>query len=113
MTNQQMLDYIKQQLQQGVNNEAIKTSLIANGWQSADIEEAFRLIATQGQLSQSDIAQQPKSFNKTILLTITVIGVLVIGGGAIGYFAFIRNSPTSPAIQKQPEPVSSLPSQQT
>ena len=64
MTNQQMLDYIKQQLQQGVNNEAIKTSLIANGWQSADVEEAFKLITTQSQLSQSDIAQPPKSFNK-------------------------------------------------
>ena len=112
MTNQQMLDYIKQQLQQGVNNEAIKTSLIANGWQSADVEEAFKLITTQSQLSQSDIAQPPKSFNKIMLLVIIVIGVLVIGGGAIGYFAFIRNSPTLPTTQKTPGQISIQPTQE-
>ena len=106
MTNQQMIDYIKQQLQQGVNNEVIKTSLIANGWQSADVEEAFKLITTQSQLSQSDSAQQPKSFNKIILLVIIVIGVLVIIRGAIGYFVFIRNSPTPLTTQKTPGQIS-------
>jgi len=43
-------------------------------------------------------------------LVIIIIGVLVIGAGAIGYFAFIRNSSTT---QKPPEQTSSLPSQQT
>jgi len=89
MINQQILDYIKQQVRQGVSREQIKSSLMTNGWQSADVEEAFNLINAQGQLSQSDIAQQPKSFNKTALLAIIVIGVLVIGGGVMGYFAFI------------------------
>jgi len=46
-------------------------------------------------------------------LVIMIIGVLVIGAGAIGYFTFIHNSPTTPTTQKQPEPVSPLPSQQT
>jgi len=32
MVNQQLLDYIKQQTQQGINNEQIKQSLLANGW---------------------------------------------------------------------------------
>ncbi len=46
-------------------------------------------------------------------LVIIIIGVLVIGGGAIGYYSFFRNSPTTPTTQKQPEQTSSLPSQQT
>jgi len=44
MINQQLLDYIKQQLQQGANKEQIKSSLMANGWQMQDIDEVFSLI---------------------------------------------------------------------
>lgn len=46
MANQQLLDYIKQQLQQGVSKEQIKNSLIANGWQEEDINEAFSLASS-------------------------------------------------------------------
>jgi hypothetical protein len=52
MINQQSLDYIKQQLQQGTNKEQIKNSLIANGWQTQDIEEAFSFIENPTSLSQ-------------------------------------------------------------
>lgn len=45
MTNQQLLDYIKQQLQQGIGREQIKSSLIANGWQENDINEAFATLS--------------------------------------------------------------------
>lgn len=45
MINQQILDYIKQQLQQGVSREQIKSSLMANSWQETDINEAFALIS--------------------------------------------------------------------
>lgn len=41
MTNQQLLDYIKQRLQQGVAKEEIKNALLAQGWQEEDIDEAF------------------------------------------------------------------------
>ena len=46
MVNQQLLDYVKQQLQQGVSREQIKSSLMANGWQAQDIDEAFSTINT-------------------------------------------------------------------
>lgn len=108
MINQQILDYIKQQAQQGVGREQIKSSLMTNGWQSADVEEAFNLINTQGQLSQSDIAQQPKNFNKTALLAVIVIGVLVIGGGVMGYFAFIGDDKAvtpPPSVSFNPPPI--------
>lgn len=41
MTNQQLLDYIKQQLQQGVSREIITNNLISQGWQQPDVNEAF------------------------------------------------------------------------
>lgn len=43
MANQQLLNYIKQQLQQGVDKEMVKKSLIAQGWQLQDVEEAFSM----------------------------------------------------------------------
>ncbi len=45
MINQQILDYIKQQLQQGIGREQIKSSLMSNGWQESDINEAFGTIS--------------------------------------------------------------------
>lgn len=46
MINQQILDYIKQQVQQGVSREQIKNSLMTNGWQASDIEEGFNAIGS-------------------------------------------------------------------
>lgn len=45
MPNQQLLDFIKQQLQQGTGKEQIKSSLAANGWKPQDIDEAFSFLA--------------------------------------------------------------------
>lgn len=58
MVNQQILDYIKQQLQQGINKEQIKSSLMANNWQEADINEAFALISNSASILQSPIPPQ-------------------------------------------------------
>ena len=71
MVNQQLLDYIKQQSQQGINNEQIKQSLLANGWQNTDIEEAF---------GAPQIPTQPKKrhWKKFVLITIGVIVILIV-----------------------------------
>jgi len=45
MVNQQLFDYIKQQLQQGVSKEQIKNSLIAKGWPAQDIDEVFSIVS--------------------------------------------------------------------
>jgi uncharacterized RDD family membrane protein YckC len=45
MINQQILDYVKQQMQQGVSQEQIKNSLVANGWQASDVQEAFSVLS--------------------------------------------------------------------
>ena len=74
MTNQQLLDFIKQQKQQGVSNEEIKKSLLSNGWQSTDVEEAFGIPSISQQVSA-----QPKKrrWKKIILIIIAVIIILI------------------------------------
>ncbi|PIR68674.1 hypothetical protein COU48_02670, partial [Candidatus Nomurabacteria bacterium CG10_big_fil_rev_8_21_14_0_10_03_31_7] len=42
MTNPQLIDFIKQQLQVGLTKEKISSKLLANGWNSQDIEEGFK-----------------------------------------------------------------------
>jgi len=42
MINQQLLDFIKQQLQVGLTKEKISSQLLTNGWTPQDIEEGFR-----------------------------------------------------------------------
>jgi uncharacterized RDD family membrane protein YckC len=41
MVNQQLLDYIKQQLEKNINKEQIKSALMSNGWDTSDVEEGF------------------------------------------------------------------------
>jgi hypothetical protein len=44
MINQQLIDYIRQQLTAGVTREIIKTALISQGWSEQDINEGFTTI---------------------------------------------------------------------
>lgn len=46
MPNQQLLEYVKQQLKEGVSREQIKNLLLVNNWQEADINAAFNVIAS-------------------------------------------------------------------
>lgn len=106
MINQQLLDFIKQQSQQGKDKEEIKNSLMTNGWQASDsdIEEAFNSLASPNRpvvqpppgLSSpqtfSTFSSQPqKKLNKTLLAIFSIIGVLVIGGGAFAYFYYFQS----------------------
>lgn len=71
MINQQLLDYIKQQSQQGVSSDEIKKSLLANGWSSTDIEEAFGT-------PQTSVQPKKRQWKKIFLITIGVIVLLII-----------------------------------
>ena len=42
MANQQLIDYIKQQLKVGVSKEVIKDALLAAGWTQTDIDDAMK-----------------------------------------------------------------------
>lgn len=74
MINQQLVDYIKQQLQLGVSKEGIKNTLITSGWPEADVSEAMASLepkaaapAAAPAASQvtSDIFQPKTEFAKT------------------------------------------------
>ncbi|MGC8776081.1 MAG: hypothetical protein ACP5QN_02105 [Minisyncoccia bacterium] len=113
MITEQLLDYIKQQLLQGVSKEDIGDILLAQGWQPADIEEAFKVINSSNssnslnnapsqffslqnqsfQFSQSSAKQPIKGPNKLLFAIISIIGVLVIGGGVFGYFYYFQETP--------------------
>ena len=47
MINQQLLDYVRQQLATGVSKEEISKSLIAAGWQASDVNEALNQVTAQ------------------------------------------------------------------
>lgn len=72
MVNQQLLDYIRQQTQQGINGEQIEQSLLASGWQSSDIETALNELQTPTQ-------PKKKKWKKIVLITISVIVILIVG----------------------------------
>jgi competence protein ComGC len=60
MINQQLIDYIRQQIQRGIDKEQIKNSLIASGWQLQDIEEAFSIVLNSDNKSQSFLMPNQK-----------------------------------------------------
>lgn len=104
MITQELLDYIKQQLKEGVSEEEIKNSLLANDWQEKDIEEAFNSIRRGDEGDQSDLdsvegriypqsnisSAQPRK--KTIAVIISIIlGVAIVGGSVFGYFYYFQS----------------------
>jgi hypothetical protein len=72
MINQQLLDYIKQQSQQGVSNEQIKQSLLSNGWQETDIDETFN------KLTKTSIQPKKRKWKKIIFIIIATIVILIL-----------------------------------
>jgi hypothetical protein len=100
MINQQLIDYIKYELQQGVSKETIINNLVSQGWQMSDINQAFDLISAENSPNQTLINQSVssgsqdsgKKFNKKLLFIILIIGAL-ISGSALGYFYYFQESP--------------------
>lgn len=63
MINQELLNYIKTQLDRGVSKEAIQKALLDNKWESALVNEAFRAVGNSPQYSKVNITEE-SSFNK-------------------------------------------------
>ncbi len=110
MVNQQLLDYIRQQLAAGVSKEEIIQSLITTGWQGQDINDAFSTIGTQiapqqmqqaptTTFVQSTVGQNNSPHGKKkwpgILVTLAVPLLLGVTA-AYAYFNFF-NASTPPA----------------
>jgi len=93
-----LLNYIKQQLQRGMDAKEIKNSLVINGWQLPNIEKAFSVIASSVQLNQPTATQTgPTSVDKFIdwlkddwLLKLGAM-LLLIGFAWLTTYAFLNN----------------------
>ncbi len=117
MANQELINYITQQIGQGVPQEVLRNTLLQAGWQAADIDEAFKSIsssvttpqtnsshtASLGGASDSQAQGQREAervipememvsearpswrFNTKLIVALSVLGILLVGGGVFGY----------------------------
>ena len=76
MANQQLIDYIKQQIQQGTDKEQIKQVLISNGWKEEDIEAGFEATMSKDDDASVQLEQPPKLLRvmRTITVVLTILG---------------------------------------
>ncbi len=100
MINQQLLDYIKQQSNEGASQEQIKNSLSASGWQENDIRDAFSVLASnttsRPYLSASATLREAWSLYKqrlSILLGIAAISAaFIMLTAVVSFYASILTS---------------------
>ncbi len=97
MVTQELLDYIKAQMQQGVSPDSIKTTLLSHGWLQPDIDTALEGLQ---QAQNSPLGDQPPlniqsqdqkgNFIKKLgIVTLIVIAfAAVTSGGVFAYFYF-------------------------
>lgn len=71
MINQQLLDFIKQQFQHGIDYDQIKKALLTNGWSSTDVEEAFGTLRTP-------VQPKKKRWKKFVLIIVSIIIVVLV-----------------------------------
>lgn len=80
MVNQQLLNYIKQQLQQGAPQEIISSNLISQGWQQQDVNEAFSQATGQNFTIQGNasfnVGDATKNGKATTGLVLGIIGLI-------------------------------------
>jgi len=87
MTNQELIDFIKRQLEKGLTKEIITNQLLSSNWTLQDIEEGFKVIEqTLVQETESII----KKKNKKVVMVLVVALVFIILGGVFVYY-FLNN----------------------
>jgi len=75
--NQRLVNYIKKSKEKGQTDQQIKSSLIENNWQNAEIEEAFSFIdATQN--IDSAVPERIKKQRVVLLISIVVYLLFLI-----------------------------------
>ena len=113
--NQELTNYIKENLAKGVPEDQIRQSLLAKGWKQADIDAAFvQLAAPPSSLPPFPIKppstqnpplkiKEPKSFfNPKILIAAIAVIFLLTAGGGFYFFVFKEKSPaTENSVEKQ------------
>lgn len=86
MINQQLIDFIKQQTQQGITPENIKTALRSNGWVDADIDQAFINLTTPTPIPTAFSSAPSAPLNQVVVPSpkgVTVIAILYFLGSLL------------------------------
>ncbi|KKW40083.1 MAG: hypothetical protein UY89_C0006G0019 [Parcubacteria group bacterium GW2011_GWA1_54_9] len=91
MINQQLLDYISQQKQQGMSPDAIKNALRSNGWADTDIDQAF----SKGAMPLEHVTHRSK-----LLVPLIGIGVLLLLIGSSYAYTMLVPTPSTSTTTK-------------
>lgn len=92
----ELFEYIKRQIQNGVNPEEVKNTLLKVGWQTADINKVFELLNSENNQNNSEILNsakileraEPKISKKTLLIFAAILLIFGIGAVVSGFFYF-------------------------
>ena len=88
MLNQELTDYVKKCLEQGIGKEEIRKTLIQTGWQVGEVEAILSSFS----------GSQIKKSNLKLILSLGVL-VLILAGG--GFYWFFSSSKTN-QVNNQP-----------
>lgn len=84
MANQQLIDYINQEVKLGTHQEKIESDLVTAGWQSPDVTEAFKSLKTPVISNK-----KPINLKKILLISgLVLAGLALVGGGVLAYNAY-------------------------
>lgn len=91
MTNQELIDYIKQQSSQGTGKDEIKSNLINIGWSEEDINKAFDAAFgsfsndydSSAFLNKTSLNQKPKNSPVKIIFLVGIFLILGIGASLV------------------------------
>src|ERR1035437_6193723 len=103
MPNPELIKFIQEELALGASKDAIVLKLTQQGWQQAQIDEAFTSLSPQLSMIQQQIAPQspdktkPTKSNKLILLLLAIL-LLIIMAPVFFVFTIISSYPNTPSI---------------
>jgi hypothetical protein len=115
MAEDQIIDFIKKERSQKVDDATIKDTLLKAGWKKEQVEDAFSLLdltqSTEIPVSElhKDTAgatpstQTPKHHNKLMLVIVGVIIVLLVGGIATVVLMQSSTRKEAPAVTEREE----------
>ena len=102
MDNIDLLHYIEQARKSGMSDEQIKQGLLQGGWQSADIENAFKSTETPNIKTQNST---PKHIFR-LMTWVFLIGLAIVAYLAAGYYfelsPFKQSPPPVPTFTPRP-----------
>src|SRR3989344_9151455 len=114
MITPELQSYVKGELGRGVSREAIRDSLLKNGWAAEDVEQVFPAAApsfvppvvsaahpefARAAVSGTDV--KPRGSHKKTIAIIAIIALVIIGGGgAYAYYSGLFISSPQQLVSK-------------